>query len=215
MNSFHEPSSQTMSKNRLRNSTESNRVENRSSAQPVASPHSQAARPAPSAPSTRLPPVRPARPRLACAPSVSTPNSVCARLRALHAQPRALPRAQLPSPCCIVTQAYPSSQYSFYCNTNLLPTKLYCNTVSSQASHLYCNTIAPLAIQFLPTNFTSLQYNLLYCNKISNPQASSLQYNDCIAIQFPVLLQYNWAVAHTNFTAHTNFCTNFFFCFSL
>ena len=72
----------------------------------------------------------------------------CAPNRAPNAHLRAQPRAQLPSLCCIVTQAYPGSQYSLYCNTNLLPTKLYCNTVSSQASHLYCNTLSSLTIQF-------------------------------------------------------------------
>ena len=35
MNNIHEPGSRTMSKNRLRNSTESNRVKNRPSAQPT------------------------------------------------------------------------------------------------------------------------------------------------------------------------------------
>ena len=100
-------------------------------------------------------PARPASP--ACAPSASTPSA-----QRLH--------AQLPSLCCIVTQAYLGSQYSLYCNTNLQPTKLFCNTVSSKASHLYCNTISPLTIQFYPS---SLQYNFVlqlnlhyFCNTI-------------------------------------------------
>ena len=49
MNSVHEPGSRTMSKNRLRSNTESNRTKNRpsaSSAQPVVSPRAQASRPA-------------------------------------------------------------------------------------------------------------------------------------------------------------------------
>ena len=96
--------------------------------------------PACPAPRLRLPTRPSAYPRALCAPRA--PAATCPA--ALLAQPL----AQLPSLCCIVTQAYPGSQYSLYCNTNLLPTKLYCNTVSSKASHLYCNTISPLTIQF-------------------------------------------------------------------
>ena len=107
--------------------------------------------------------------------------------------PAPTPAPQLPSPCCIVTQAHPSSQYSLYCNTNLLPIKLYCNAVSSQASHLYCNTNLTshnTILAFQP------QYKTLYCNTISCSQDSFS------AIQNPVLqynfipLKYNWAVAH-------------------
>ena len=94
--------------------------------------------------SPRARPARPAcalrAPRAPCAPRVRPARPACAL--------RAQPRAQLPSLCCIVAQAYPGSQYSLYCNTNLLPTKLYCNTISSQASHLYCNTLSYLTIQF-------------------------------------------------------------------
>ena len=74
MNSIHEPSSRIMSKNRLRNSTESNRVENRPSAlsaQPIASPRAQ-------------------RPGL-------TPAAQPALPHALRARPRLLPRARS---CC-------------------------------------------------------------------------------------------------------------------
>ena len=128
-------------------------------------------------------------------------------------RPPALParalRAQLPSLCCIVTRAYPGSQYSLYCNTNLLPTKLYCNTISSQANLLYCNTIAPLAIQF---PFSS---NLLHCNTnqciaihFQPILGSSLQYKILYCNTIPFLLKYNWAVAYSK-------SAPFFFRFSL
>ena len=104
---------------------------------PVALPRAQcsAARP------------RTQRPACAClrAPAPAARPSACRRL---PTRPAPCLRAQLPSPCCIVTQAYPGSQYSLYCNTNLLPTKLYCIIVFSQASHLYCNTLSSLTIQF-------------------------------------------------------------------
>ena len=90
MNSVYEPGSRIMSKNRLRNSTESNRVENRPSApsaQPIASPRAQAA---------RLASLAPRAPR--------APATAAARAPACHAcapAPRAracVPRAR--AACC-------------------------------------------------------------------------------------------------------------------
>ena len=83
--------------------------------------------------------------------------------------PRAHLRARLPvSWLCIVLQynAKPSAAFrSQY-------TRLYCDTVLHPPSCLSHNTISCLAIQFFfLTNYTSLQYNLLYCNTTSSPQA--------------------------------------------
>ena len=97
MNSVHEPSSRTMSKNRLRNTTESIRVENRPSA-PSAQPKASLRAQATSAPrAQRLPAERPAlAPRLC--PACRAPRAPAA---ACFARPRALyeprPRAQLPA----------------------------------------------------------------------------------------------------------------------
>ena len=94
--------------------------------------------------------LRPARSPAARAPSA---HACC------HAQPSAQPSA--------VSRHRPSpgSQYSLYCNTNLLPiqpqysavycntllpNQLYCNTVLNPCTPLYCNTHEPLAIQFQP-----------------------------------------------------------------
>ena len=181
MNSVHEPGSRTMSKNQLRNNTKSIRIENKPSAQPVASPRAQAVAPRAQAVTPHAQAIAPRAPAAPCcspAPPARSSTPHACRLSALHRAPclppvlpmhalRAQPRAQLPSPCCIVTQAYPGSQYSLYCNTNLLPTKLYCNTVSSQASHLYCNTLQCIATQFQRSKLPSLQYNIVYCNTIS------------------------------------------------
>ena len=161
MNSVHELGSGTMSKNRLKNNTESKRIENRPSAprvQPAASPRAKA-----ECPAARLP--RPysasacralhaclrVRSRLlACRPPATRP-SACAplpparpstRLRLLRAWPCrnaqrrvAAPSCARPAPAHVISRPRPStsSQYSLYCDTNLLPTKLYCNTVSSAA----------------------------------------------------------------------------------
>ena len=51
-------------------------------------------------------------------------------------------------------------------------TRLYCDTILHPPSCLSHNTISYLAIQFFfPTNYTPLQYNQLYCNTTSSPQA--------------------------------------------
>ena len=188
MNSVHEPGSRTMSKNRLRNNTESKRIENRPSApsaQPKASPRAQRPGRAPYAPRACLPsaprpgaqlpaaptPARapacappaaharcaprpraaaacapralqPAAARLSCAycalPSAPTPTpSAC-----LHAQPRAQRPVQRPAwlcrghSDCIAIQSSPALVTIQYCDTIQPPANLYCNTISSLASHL-------------------------------------------------------------------------------
>ena len=128
MNSVHEPGSRTMSKNRLRNNTESIWIENRPSApsaQPLASPRAQAAQPAlpcalhalsraPSSPAC-LSPRTPAVLRVALPRACRTPaarclaphaSAACAHARALRAQLR--------------TQRLPSLLLQWlYCNTAL------------------------------------------------------------------------------------------------
>ena len=102
MNSVHEPGSQTMSKNRLRNNTESIRIDNRPSApsaQPIASPRTQAARPAPRPRAQRPGRTGPARPTPACRalPACRAPAAI-ASLRV-----RCAPRA----PVCPLRSACP------------------------------------------------------------------------------------------------------------
>ena len=88
MNSVHEPGSRTTSKNRLRNNTESKRIENRPSAQPKASQR-PAARPAPYRPPSALPP--------ACA---------CAQLKLARARaPTQRPPAARATPACASARA--------------------------------------------------------------------------------------------------------------
>ena len=86
MNNVHEPGSRTMSKNWLRNSTESNRAKNR-----------------PSAPSAQLGPARAPRPRAPHASAKPLPRA-CHAPAALLPRPRSAPaprlRAQLPMPAC-------------------------------------------------------------------------------------------------------------------
>ena len=128
MNSVHEPGSRTMSKNRLRNNTESIRIENRLSAlsaQPKASPHAQAARLPPVRPA-RLPPSRPApTPQRLLAPAARPCRTPAPPARACCAQ--RLPSAHAP---CHNTILYCDTIWpSLSCNTPQ-PTKLYCNTVS-------------------------------------------------------------------------------------
>ena len=143
MNSAHEPGSRIMSKNRLKNNTESIRIENRPSApsaQPVASPRAQAARPAP-------------RPR-ACRPASPAPRAPHAPAPAAARLPRPRP-TRLPAarrcrgPACYLraqprAQRLPSAHASCH-NTALL----YCDTIwpslscnTPQPTKLYCNTIS-------------------------------------------------------------------------
>ena len=100
-----------MSKDRLRGSTKSNRVENRPSApsaQPIASPRTQAARPAPRPPACRLSSPAP-RARACCrSPAAGAPQRP-ARLPAarLPLAPRALAClcTLAPSACCALPSA--------------------------------------------------------------------------------------------------------------
>ena len=133
MNSVHEPGSRTMSKNRLRNNTESIRIENRPSApsaQPIASPRAQAERPAPRPPAPRAPALS-APCLLPPAPHARAPSCLQrwparptqARLRAprahceLSCAPSACPAYAQPSACapcrcysgCIAIQHCPAS----------------------------------------------------------------------------------------------------------
>ena len=107
MNSIHEPGSRTMSKNRLRNNTESNRIENgpsAPSAQPVASPR------APAAPLPRLRAypasacrARHARLRFRQCPRACQRPRACRppATRAPHAPAPARPcRLRAPAPAC-------------------------------------------------------------------------------------------------------------------
>ena len=157
----------------------------------------------------------------------SAPPAPAARLAVLQ-RPAPCRSAQLrvPSayPCCIATQAYPKLtiqfvlqykpaahqivlQYSFF-SSQAGSIAIHVTLLQYNFSPLLCNRNQCIAIHFQPILGASLQYNFLYCNTISILlKPSSLQYNDCIAIQFPFLLQYNWAVAHSNF------CTIFFLFF--
>ena len=108
MNNVHEPGSRTMSKNWLRNSTESNRAKNRPSAPSAQLGPARAPRPrAPHAPARPLPRVchapaaRLPRPRSAPA---APPQRACRDPAARLPRPRSAPapslRAQLPMPAC-------------------------------------------------------------------------------------------------------------------
>ena len=99
MNSVHEPGSRTMSKNRLRNNTESTRIENRPrapSAQPVASP--------------RSPRAYHACCHAPCLPRAPAP-AAC-RLRTPRAPAPARPPACLPAPQCLRSPAACAPQRS-------------------------------------------------------------------------------------------------------
>ena len=178
MNSVHEPGSRTMSKNLLRNSTESNRVKNRPSA-PSAQPASPAARPSraprawacPTPAAARapglLPRLEPARLHLRPAPA----QRPCLRTQFVL-------RYKLPSSCpfhyntpeCIAIQC-PSAQHPVTIQ------KLYCNTISSAASCLYCNTLDLLHTSSLAIQSTSFAHpRPLYHNTMP-----SLQYNLAVA----------------------------------
>ena len=163
-----------MSKNRLRDNTESTQIENRPSApsaQPVASPRAQATRPkprpsAPHALATRLPspaaraPRVPLPPACACEPARPAPGR--ARSRRAHA-PAARPRAP----------AAPSamSQHSRQsCDTGC--PKLYCNTIffSTQitASVLQYNPASkpPSSSIAIQSHLSQYNFSLLACNTI-------------------------------------------------
>ena len=105
MNSVHEPGSRTMSKNRLRNSTESNRAKNRLSA-PNAQPTGLAARPG------RAPCRAPRALRLPVAPlppAARVPGpSAC--LPAPHAQPRSARPSAPRAPTCAPRAYLPSAR---------------------------------------------------------------------------------------------------------
>ena len=187
MNSVHEPGSRIMSKNRLRNNTESNRIENRpsaSSAQPVASPRAQVVRPTPRPPAPHAP---------ACPARSSAQRARAAPARAPHARPPArstgalLPAAPVCAPsapcvrllrlaCRIVALQRAVSQYSS-CLRPLLSQYnffLYCDTIFLQPS---CNTILQYyssqhAIQTSVLQYKIFQPSLLYCNTMQ-----PLQYN--------------------------------------
>ena len=160
MNSVHEPGSRTMSKNRLRNNTESIRIENRPStpsAQPKASPHAQAA---------RLLRACRALPR-AC-------RALPRACRACHALPRPAARASAPAPAARPASracapaagptplahapAAPSAHAPchntiLYCDTILPPTALPATiqySLSIQLIPHLCNTNQYIAIQSLP-----------------------------------------------------------------
>ena len=180
MNSVYEPGSRIMSKNRLKNNTESNRIENRPSApsvEPVGSAcPARLQRPCRAFPAL-LSPVRPARPT-ACAPS----------------RP---PRTRLlPSPCCIATQLpvlrhrQPCllPQFSrFYCDTTLPPAAPFSHN-TKHCIAIQFHAVQSLAIQILQYNPSlhkpQSQYKILYCNTNSPQISLSLQYKNCIAIQF-------------------------------
>ena len=109
----------------------------------------------------------------ACAPRLRAPRHVASWLR-IVLQYNAQPPAAF------------KSQY----------TRLYCDTVLNPPSCLSHNTISCLPIQFFfPTNYTPLQYNLLYCNTTSSQAYLLLQCNFSLAIKFFFFSQYNWAVA--------------------
>ena len=146
MNSVHEPGSRTMSKNRLRNNTESIQIENRPSApsaQPVASPLAHAVRAcqAPTAPCrARLPPAaRSARlllpaPRACC----RLPLGPLGRPTRPAARPSAMSRHNCLS-CDTVNpvSCHCTSQYNF------------CIAIQTPCSQASCNT--NFAIQSLPS----------------------------------------------------------------
>ena len=217
MNSVHEPGSRTMSKNRLRNNTESIRIENRPSApsaQPVARPGAQRPGRVPRAPLPR--PAAPSAPCRASSHRAHVPATYPARpSRALRAHARA---------CCVqrrvvawqLAVSWPGLAVSRHSclSSQLCPlqyTAVYCNTLSALQAPFSRNTVNCIAIQFcLSTNSTSLQYNICIATQFSS-QPSILQYNfpatySFSAIQYSVLQykffffsQYNWAVAQNGF----------------
>ena len=90
----------------------------------------------------------------------------------------------------------PGSQYILYCNTNLLPTKLYCNTVSwptqpplLQYIPVHCNPNSTLQASFSAIQYSVLQYNFpLFSSPLLCNTMTVLQYN---FLYFKPSLQYN------------------------
>ena len=139
MNSVHEPGSRTMSKNRLRNNIESNRIENRPSApsaQPVASLRTQAARAwlAPCLPAVSSPPAETHAPARLLMRLPASP----ARARVVHARLLCAPRA------------YPSVVSRHNC--------LSCDTGSPVSCHNTpgCIAIQPCLLQPFQPQYTEL-----------------------------------------------------------
>ena len=196
-----------MSKNRLRNNTESNRIENRPSepsAQPVASPRAHVARPAPkpcacrslpraAAPYRALPrpcrarpaPRAPLPPACACAqlPLACRARSLaCASVIApARARTHAALRAPAPTP------ARPSAQPAVSRHGCLS-----CDIVSPVSCHNTPGCIAiqpgllqPFQPQYSAVYCNTLLPNKLYCNTVLNPY-TPLYYNthEPLAIQF-------------------------------
>ena len=148
MNSVHEPGSRTMSKNRLRNNTESNRIENRpsaSSAQPVASPRVCRLR-LPKAPAARPALLLPPAPHACCRLPRSPSRVLSAPKRHVATQ---LPVLRHRQPCLLPLHL--TIQF-LYCDTNSLQPSLlqykFCNTIPAKSASS-CNTINCIAIQFL------------------------------------------------------------------
>ena len=192
MNSVHEPGSRTMSKNRLRNSTESNRAKNRLSAQPW--------------------PAR-ARPACACCRAPAAPARACTP--ALPATCRAHPR--VPACCALPSCLALLSQYNFVLRYNFVS----CSPSSHNTVHLYCNTNNPLLYNTTPPSlqYKLVYCNTIfffpallkppYCNTIlpsyCNTPGTTV-HPGCNTIN---VLQYNCAVAQSIIF----FLLHFFFSF--
>ena len=146
----------------------------------------------------RLPPLAPRAPRVLReprTPAACAPHSPSC----LRAQPR---ERLLPSPCCIATQL-PVLRHRQPC---LLPqySRLYCDTTLPPAAPSSHNTKHCIAIQFHAVQSLAIQilqynpslhkpqsqYKILYCNTNSPQISLSLQYKNCIAIQFFFSLQF-------------------------
>ena len=157
-----------MSKNRLRNNTESNRIENRPSApsaQPVASPRAQPALLPRACLALPRAPRSPARPR-ACRQLLARPARPTRRYRAPAARvrcaPRSLAHVYTPAParpyCLHDCPARPARALRAQPRAQRLPsahalchntTLLYCDRIwpslscnTPQPTKLYCNTIS-------------------------------------------------------------------------
>ena len=220
MNSVHEPGSRTMSKNRLRNNTESKWIENRPSApsaQPKASPGAQAARPArpcraccrapraPREPRALLPPA--CRARVHCAPHAAAACLPRARpLRSARCRvrlPHALPNAHACAPACACCAPVPPA--SALATRPTPPVRAPSACSCSHNTILYCDTLWPPAaiLQYnahcKTLNFF-LQYNTVYCN-MKTLKPATIQYLYCNTLQpsSPFKLQYNLNLAIQKF----------------
>ena len=185
MNSVHEPGSQTTSKNRLRNNTESNRIENKPSApsaQPVASPFAQAARlPLPAgrcrAPATACP--APARPCRAPAPMrlpacLPASPSACPPARPACCRTPACAPYTRPVPCLRKCSGYIAIHPCPFPCLVTIQFFFFCIAIQSPYSHVSCNTMPS---SLLP----AIQY--LYCNTLQPSSPFKLQYKPCLATQ--------------------------------